>query len=167
MTDKLVNQDIETSSPYIFDSDSSLDHVKIGWTRQSAQGRLAGWSECGYTPNLLFTVDLVPHAQRAETLVHYELIKERRWGRNCQACQRSHIEWFEVSIKRAREVVGDWAKFMKLAEPYDLEGFLKDQWHDFVTETDKRREPVTVKRLLEHYELSRLNELLSEMGVTE
>jgi hypothetical protein len=100
-------------------------------------------------------VGLVPYAQRAETLTHYELIKEWRRERQCQAkhCGKSHQEWFEVSKERAKEVLGDWAKFMDIAKPYDSRGFLKVWWMNFVKRTIKSGETVTAKKLLEHYEL--------------
>ena len=154
--DILVDRDFETGSLYIFDCYFSPGYVKIGWTARSVEGRLESWSKCEYTPNLLFSVDLVPHAQRAETLTHYELIKEWRRERQCQAehCRKSHQEWFEASKERAKEVLGDWAKFMNIAEPYDSRGVLKAQWKNFVKKAYKSGETVTAKKLLEHYELS-------------
>lgn len=152
--DNLKDRDFETGSLYIFDRTSSPGHVKIGWTASSVSRRLDSWSECGYTPNLLFRVDGIPRAQRAETLTHYELIKEWRRERMCKAewCRKSHQEWFEVSKERAERILGDWAKFMKVAEPYDSNGHLKIEWNDFVRKTVKSGETVTVAMLLEHYE---------------
>ena len=154
--DILVDRDFEIGSLYMFDRDSSPGHVKIGWTAVSVESRLESWSQCEYIPNLLFSVDDVPHAQRAETLTHYELIKEWRRERQCKAqhCGKSHQEWFEISEERAKEVLGGWAEVMKTAEPYDSQGFLKPQWRDFVTRTAKGGEAVTAKKLLEHHELS-------------
>jgi hypothetical protein len=154
--DILVDRDFETGSLYIFDRDSSPGYVKIGWTAGSVKRRLESWSKCEYTPNLLFSVGLVPHAPRAETLTHYELIVEWRRERQCQAkhCRKSHQEWFEVSKERAKEVVGDWAKFMEIAEPYDSRGVLKARWKTFVKRTVRGGKTVTAKRLLEHCELS-------------
>ncbi|KAI8623512.1 T5orf172 domain-containing protein [Xylariaceae sp. FL1651] len=153
--DKLENRDFETGSLYIFNRDSSPGYVKIGWTANSVEDRLKNWSKCEYTPNLLFSVHGIPHAQRAETLTHYELIKEWRRERKCKAehCRKSHQEWFEVREERAKEVLGGWAKFMKIVKPYDSEGQLKAQWKDFVTRTAKNGETVTAKKLLEHHEL--------------
>ena len=154
--DILVDRDFETGSLYIFDRDSSPGYVKIGWTAGSVTRRLESWSKCEYTPNLLFSVGLVPHAQRAETLTHYELIMEWRRERQCQAqhCRKSHQEWFKVSKDRAKEVVGDWAKFMEIAEPYDSMGVLKARGKTFVKRTVTSGETVTAKKLLEHRELS-------------
>jgi hypothetical protein len=82
------------------------------------------------------------------------MIKEWRRERQCQAehCGKSHQEWFEVSQERAKEVLGDWAKFMKIAEPYHPSGLLKEHWEDFVIRTEKDRGTVTAKKLLEQYE---------------
>jgi hypothetical protein len=99
------------------------------------EDRLEDWKEkCKYVPNLLFRVDFVPNAQRAETLTHYELIKEWRRERMCRAesCRKSHMEWFEISIERAKQVLGDWARFMKRAEPYDRDGQLNEEWREVV-----------------------------------
>lgn len=127
--DYLCNRDFETGSLYIFDRKSSPGHVKIGWTARTVTGRLKDLSKCGYTPNLLFQMDSVPHAQRVETLTHHELIKEWRRERRCNkglGCQIAHREWFEICKERAKQVLGDWAKFMTVAEPYDSNGYLKN-----------------------------------------
>lgn len=149
----LVRRDFETGSLYIFDRNSSPGYVKIGWTARSVSRRLEDWSKCGYTPNLLFSVDDVPHAQRVETLTHYELIKEWRRERMCKGCETSHEEWFAVSKERAKQVLGGWVEFMKVAEPYDSEGFLKTRSKDFVLAM-KTEETLTAKKLLEWHKLS-------------
>ena len=158
--DPLEGRDFETGSLYIFDRASSPGHVKIGWTARSVSSRLEDWSKCGYDPNLLFRVDSVPHARRAETLTHHELIKEWRRERMCKApwCRKSHQEWFEISKERAAQVLGDWADFMKKAEPYDSEGWLKTQWREVIEMMDGNGEVVTAKKLLEHYEASSVEE---------
>ncbi|KAI9745847.1 MAG: hypothetical protein M1818_000528 [Claussenomyces sp. TS43310] len=156
----LEDRDFEPGSLYMFDRDSSPGHVKIGWTASSVSRRLADWSKCGYSPNLLFSVHRVPHAQRAETLVHHELIKEWRRERMCKAvwCRKSHQEWFEISRERAAQVVGDWADFMNRAEPYDSNGSLKTRWREAIKMMDGDEEVVTAKKLLEHYEASLVEE---------
>jgi hypothetical protein len=58
-----------------------------------------------------------------------------------------------VSKERAEQVLGDWAEFMKAAEPYDSEGFLNARWKDFVLAM-KSGETLTAKKLLEQYKLS-------------
>lgn len=152
----LEDRDFETGSLYIFDRDSSPGHVKIGWTARSVSLRLEDWSKCGYTPNLIFRVDNVPHAQRVETLVHHDLIKLWRRERKCKApwCQKSHQEWFEISKERATKVLSDWAYFMTRAEPYDTKGRLTDRWRVLVKKMDMNEEVVNVERLLRQYEES-------------
>jgi hypothetical protein len=152
----LSGRDSETGSLYIFDRTSSPGYVKIGWTARSVKLRLEDWSKCGYTPNLLFSVHRVPHALRAETLTHHELIKEWRRERMCKAewCRKSHQEWFEISKERATRVLGDWAEFIQTAEPYSSEGLLKPQWKEFVKTMTGNGETITAKTCLEHYKAS-------------
>ena len=154
--DSLKDRDFETGSVYIFDRASSPGHVKIGWTASSVRNRLKDWSKCGYSPNLLFSVSRVPHAQRVETLTHYELIKEWRRERMCKAsrCRKSHQEWFEVSRERAEQVLGYWANFMEKAEPYDSCGRLRDRWKVSIESIEMDGELITGKKLLECYENS-------------
>jgi hypothetical protein len=158
--DPLEDRDFETGSLYIFNRASSPGHVKIGWTARSISHRLEDWSKCGYNPNLLFSVCCVPHAQRVETLTHHELIKEWRRERMCKApwCRKSHKEWFEISEERAAQVLSDWADFMKRAEPYDSEGWLKSWWREVVEMMDGNGEVTTAKKLLERYEESLVEE---------
>lgn len=152
----LYNRDFEAGSVYIFNRDSSPGHVKIGWTAYSVDRRLEDWSRCGYRPNKLFSVTNVPNAQRAETLTHYELIKEWRRERKCKAahCGISHQEWFEVSKERAIQVLGDWAEFFKKARPYNTSGVFKADWEAVIKSMDSKGQMITSKALKEYYELS-------------
>ena len=160
----LQDRDVETGSLYMFDRASSPGHVKIGWTARGVKRRLEDWSMCGYTPNLLFCVDSVPNAQRAETLTHHELINEWRRERMCKAgwCRKSHREWFETSKERAEQVLGGWADFFKKAEPYDSDNSLKTRWKEIVEMMDKSGETITAKKLLEKYELLVIKEEIVE-----
>lgn len=153
---RLKGRDFKIGSLYIFERTSSYGHVKIGWTASSVSCRLQDWSKCGYVPYLLFSVNDIPHAQRVETLTHYELIKEWRRERMCKAswCRKSHQEWFEINKERAEQVLGNWAEFMKRAEPYDLEGRLKSQWRTAVETIGRDGGVVTAEKLLERYEES-------------
>jgi hypothetical protein len=148
---QLEDRDFERGSLYVFNRISSPGHVKIGWTARSVQGRLDDWSRCGYFPNLLFSETSIPFAQRAETLVHYELICEWRRERMCKAdwCRKSHCEWFEVSVERAIRVVGDWAKLFKASPLYDAQGLLKPYWRSVVKDVIKGGEMVTAHMLLQ------------------
>lgn len=164
--DPLKNRDFETGSLYIFDRDSSPGHVKIGWTAKSVSRRLKDWSKCGYKPNLLFSMNCVPHAQRVETLTHHELIKEWRRERMCKAqwCRKSHQEWFEISKKKAEQVLCNWADFIRKAEPYNPEGLLKNQWKKVIEKIECNGEVVTAKKLLSHYEASLAGETTVVVG---
>ncbi|KAJ5510198.1 hypothetical protein N7453_002301 [Penicillium expansum] len=147
---RLRKRDFETGSLYIFDRESSPGHVKIGWTAKNVSDRLANCSKCGYEPNLLFSMNHIPHAQRVETLVHYELIKEWRRERRCKApwCGKSHKEWFEASKELAERTVRDWAEFVQSAKPYDVQGHLKDQWKELIKGIYRETKEVTAQRLL-------------------
>ncbi|KIW12809.1 hypothetical protein PV08_07996 [Exophiala spinifera] len=159
LLDPLEKRDFETGSLYIFARDSSPGYVKIGWTADTVQKRLDRWSEsCGYTPNLLFEVNCVPYAQRAETLTHHELINEWRWEKCCPRCQKPHIEWFETTRERAEQVLRNWADFMIKAEPYSSEGTLKNHWRKVMETMERNGEKVTGKALLDHYEASLVGE---------
>jgi hypothetical protein len=78
----------------------------------------------------------------------------------CKApwCRKSHQEWFEISEERAAQVLSDWADFMKRAEPYDSEGWLKNWWREVVEMIDGNGEVITAKKLLERYEESLVEE---------
>lgn len=150
--DKLEDRDFECGSLYIFNRTSSPGHVKIGWTAKSVRGRLEQWSRCGYVPNLQFSEENIPFAQRAETLAHYELIHEWRRERMCKAdwCRKSHCEWFEVSVERAITVVRGWANLFQVASLYDRRGSLKPYWKSVVEKTIKDGGVMTGGMLLLH-----------------
>lgn len=95
---------------YIFRRRFSPDHVKIGWTAHDADTRLRAWSrQCGYDPVLVHSTEIIPNAQRAETLVHEQLAWEKRQERRCDGCGGYHVEWFETESDRAVEIVDSWA----------------------------------------------------------
>ncbi|KAF3391597.1 hypothetical protein F1880_007642 [Penicillium rolfsii] len=168
MLTPLKKRDFETGSLYIFDRESSPGHVKIGWTAKTVSDRLADWSNCGYEPNLLFSLNDIPHAHRVETLTHYELIKEWRRERRCKApwCGKSHQEWFEVSKELAKQTVRDWAGFVQSAKPYDLQGHLKDQWKDVIKGIYRETKEVTARRLLSRFrEIVISKTIATEKGV--
>ncbi|KAH3962116.1 hypothetical protein HBI82_181960 [Parastagonospora nodorum] len=61
----------------------------------------------------------VPHAHRVERLVHLELA-EQRVVKSCEACGKTHKEWFEVEaskegIKKVDEVVKRWVDWAEKA----------------------------------------------------
>ncbi|USP78559.1 uncharacterized protein yc1106_05833 [Curvularia clavata] len=61
------------------------------------------------------TVRKVPYAHRVERLIHLEL-GEQRVVKQCEACGKSHKEWFEVEatregVKKVDEVVKRWVEW--------------------------------------------------------
>ncbi|KAH7386648.1 meiotically up-regulated gene 113-domain-containing protein [Phaeosphaeria sp. MPI-PUGE-AT-0046c] len=61
----------------------------------------------------------VPHAHRVERLIHLEL-GDQRVMKNCDACGKTHKEWFEVDasregVKRVDEVVKRWVDWAEKA----------------------------------------------------
>jgi hypothetical protein len=61
------------------------------------------------------TVRKVPHAHRVERLIHLELASQRVI-KQCDACGKSHKEWFEVEaskegVKKVDEVVRRWCEW--------------------------------------------------------
>ena len=61
----------------------------------------------------------VPHAHRVERLIHLEL-GEQRVMKNCEACGRTHKEWFEVDatkqgVKKVDDVVKRWVEWAERA----------------------------------------------------
>lgn len=57
----------------------------------------------------------VPHAHRVERLIHLELA-DQRVIKQCDACGKSHKEWFEVEatkegVKKVDEVVKRWVEW--------------------------------------------------------
>jgi hypothetical protein len=61
----------------------------------------------------------VPHAHRVERLIHLELGTQRVM-KNCDACGKTHKEWFEVEatkdgVKKVDEVVKRWVEWAETA----------------------------------------------------
>lgn len=61
----------------------------------------------------------VPHAHRVERLIHLEL-GDQRVMKNCDACGKTHKEWFEVEasregVKKVDEVVKRWVEWAENA----------------------------------------------------
>jgi hypothetical protein len=145
----LTGRDFEDGVLYLYERDSSPGYVKIGWTKHTAKSRLGIWEkQCGYTPKLILGTTRIPHAQRAEKLVHFELLKEWRRERLCKTCLSCHKEWFEMGEVRAKQVIGDWARFMEEAELYDAKGRLKPKWKETFEKMHDNNEPITAKNCL-------------------
>ncbi|TLS21626.1 uncharacterized protein PpBr36_09447 [Pyricularia pennisetigena] len=145
-------RDWECGWVYAFDRSSTPGHVKIGWTARSVVKRLESWAKCGCPPRLVHSTDAIPHAHRAEALVHCELARERRKERGCQSCGGTHIEWFEVSRERATQVIKNWATIFS-TNPYDGDGKLKEVWVRVIGGVVKDGEAMNAEALLARYAL--------------
>ncbi|KXJ96484.1 meiotically up-regulated gene 113-domain-containing protein [Microdochium bolleyi] len=139
---------------YIYARGDAPGFLKIGWTAGNVMDRLESWGrKCGYSPILVHNTPVIRHAERAETLVHYELEQEWRAEEQCLECGKRHVEWFEVSRERAVRVVNSWAALMTLPDSmYDEEGEIVDSWASIVDAVAAQNRPVTAERLLEYYQ---------------
>jgi hypothetical protein len=123
----------------------------------------------------LFRVTGIPYAQRVESLIHYELIKEWRREQPCKGCwikkheQVRHQEWFEVSQEKAIQVVSTWAELFKKSNPYEQDGSLKTEWRNIVDAMKVDGEVIASKRLLEHYQatLAKETALTKKAAITQ
>ncbi|KAJ5328648.1 hypothetical protein N7452_009038 [Penicillium brevicompactum] len=166
---KLINPlqkwDFSPGSVYIFDRSSSPGFVKIGWTTRPVSNRLERWSDCGYQPNLVFSSE-ASYAQRVETLIHHELIKEWREERRCMnpECSTRHQEWFEIDKNKAEQVLRDWVYFINEAQPYGLDGNLKAGWFRVVNRIKSRTGIITASELVKYYKSTLTNVARGEKG---
>jgi len=142
--------DKSRGSLYLYTRESSPGFIKIGYTSRSVRTRLAEWQvQCGYIPQLAGTFSDVPNVKRAEKLVHFQLRKEWRREVQCTYCHRQHTEWFEIGIDEAVRIAGQWAEWMRLAEPYDSEGMLDPFWRSHVERLAARGETITAATMLD------------------
>ena len=109
---------------YIYQLSNEVNTVKIGITQVSIEGRLDSWTEqCGHKPQIRYPStaserEPVPHIYRLEALVQAELAAHRLEEVGCP-CGRTHIEWFEESLTKARKVVAKWSAWMR-TNPYEM-----------------------------------------------
>lgn len=139
-----------TGTIYLFTRASSLDFVKIGFTKWAAPCRLREWERsCGYKPILLAAFDEVPHMQKVEQLIHFQLARAWRVEKWCVRCCKQHQEWFEIESKEAIDVAEQWIEWMREAEPYDAEGHLKTVWVNHLRDLEAKGIPVTAEVVLD------------------
>ncbi|KAM0795319.1 meiotically up-regulated gene 113-domain-containing protein [Usnea florida] len=118
---------------YIYQLANEVNTVKIGITQSSIEGRLDGWMEqCGHKPQIVYPTteserEPVPNIYRLETLVHTEFAFNRleEVGCSCEKTEK-HIEWFDVAVAHAREVVVKWSTWMR-NNPY--KEVAPNNWH--------------------------------------
>lgn len=151
---------------YLYTRASSPGFVKIGLTRDTIQARFNKWCrQCGYTPSLAASFPNVPHIYRVEQLVHFELAAYWRVEKQCQQCPRQHKEWFEIAATEAASVAGRWAKWMTVADPYELCGTLKESWKKAILSLQAAGITVTAQALLDtHNTQQRRTRTPTEIG---
>jgi T5orf172 domain-containing protein len=101
-------------------------YIKIGYTGKLLQRMDSIEEQCGYVPELQFSVP-TRHYLLVEGLVHLELDGTRRRETvPCPKCQVRHIEWFEVDAAVARRKVEAWRDWVG-REPFEGR-VLKKEW---------------------------------------
>lgn len=119
---------------YGFTDPSAPGHIKIGYSKESAERRIKEWIRtCGHKElNIEFKAKMPYAVQKMEGLIHLTLHMEREYAWcPSKKCKKEHNEWFEISHKEAWSVVGTWQKFSELM-PYTESGDLDDVWSDIV-----------------------------------
>ncbi|KPI35172.1 uncharacterized protein AB675_10130 [Cyphellophora attinorum] len=135
----LCKFDLDNGLLYMFWQRGSFGLAKIGYTTlETREKRFKGWQrQCG--------IDLedcsddngqpvngddgeyagtnpppirVRNVRRLESLVHAELKDYRRTQLNCAGCGKTHIEWFDVPVKHAQQVVHKWTTWLMAEERY-------------------------------------------------
>lgn len=106
---------------YLFQVKGNDRFVKIGYTSRGLDERHDEWQfECNRDPIRRYPFTLlplpVPHARRIEALCHAQL-DHCRVRIKCEACLEDHIEWFEVGVAEAIEIIQYWSTWM-LSSPY-------------------------------------------------
>ncbi|KAF3033867.1 hypothetical protein E8E12_000110 [Didymella heteroderae] len=106
---------------YMFWDQQHFGMVKVGRTADREQ-RLKQWnSQCKITHHYHRILkdtssSRIPHVQRIEKLLHIELGNYRK-KRTCDGCGRTHIEWFDISAEKARQVYQKWEDWI-VQRPY-------------------------------------------------
>ncbi|KAI4148386.1 MAG: hypothetical protein LQ340_005106 [Diploschistes diacapsis] len=99
---------------YVYTDDSLPNHLKIGSTTKPVMERIKGREQECRVPFGTIRVPVrsweVSHPVLVESLVHSELLPERRFL-DCE-CRRNHDEWFEIGQERAQAVIERWKDWM-------------------------------------------------------
>lgn len=152
-------------SIYLYVRASSPGYVKIGYSHD-VRSRLQEWQRsCGYKPILIAALHNVPHMQKVESLIHYQLAEAWRKEQRCKKCFREHQEWFEIDADDAIKAAGQWCEWMRQAQPYGARGYLKGVWVEELDKLETRGSPVTAEALLSAH--ARLLELESAAAEEE
>jgi predicted Fe-S protein YdhL (DUF1289 family) len=117
----LTDEDRKDGFIYMFWDQKTFGMIKIGRTIDLEQ-RLKQWNDkCRTTHHYHRTSQdgeslKIPHVQRIEKLMHIELGNYRK-KRICNGCGRTHIEWFDISAEKAKEVYQKWEDWI-MQKPY-------------------------------------------------
>lgn len=121
----LKKEDRKYGFIYMFWDQQTFGMIKIGRTVNLEQ-RLKNWNtQCKTTHQYHQTLKdgeplEIPHVQRIEKLMHIELGNYRR-KRICDGCSQKHIEWFDISAEKAKEVYQKWQDWI-IQKPYAEDG---------------------------------------------
>ncbi|KFY52242.1 hypothetical protein V496_08587 [Pseudogymnoascus sp. VKM F-4515 (FW-2607)] len=131
--DKEQSLDKKKGFVYIYKLGSSEGHVKIGKSRQKHGERVKQWAKSCKLPFERISDPndkMFLHYGIVEKLTHAELSDTRKTYK-CEICNnkgRVHDEWFEVTEKRALEVIEKWRGWLVQQQPYELDGTLRGIW---------------------------------------
>ncbi|PYH86301.1 hypothetical protein BO82DRAFT_428745 [Aspergillus uvarum CBS 121591] len=102
---------------YAYTVDGNEGYVKIGYTTHDVLKRHAEWEfECNRKvislyPDSAALGTQIAWPQLVESLCHADLC-DRRLRVDCSACQKQHIEWFDVTSQRAIDTIEKWSQWV-------------------------------------------------------
>ncbi len=121
---------------YIFTRPDDPKLVKIGYTKNPPERRVASWGrKCCYDAREEFVTKLTPHALLVERLAQVELAHCRKEEQKCKwkpLCKTKHREWFSISVQEARRVVERWAGWMQNHRPWGPDYTLRPEWRELL-----------------------------------
>jgi hypothetical protein len=141
---------------YGFERDDAPGFIKIGKGAYNSCTQRYGciMTGCGYQPRVLFEAQMPHAANRIEDLIHLDLADHQRWDASCKEfafrcrtdtsksweikleCNTRHMEWFEIDLAKAVQVVERWQAF-SWCKPYGGDGSLKEAWSEKIVEFSK------------------------------
>ncbi|RAL13042.1 GIY-YIG nuclease family protein [Aspergillus homomorphus CBS 101889] len=113
----LASRNTKPGSIYAYTVAGNERYLKIGYTCRQISERHAEWTfSCNREVISLYPAASavgrqVDYPQLVESLCHAEL-RRHRIRIYCGACQKQHVEWFDVSSDRAIIVIEKWSQWM-------------------------------------------------------
>ena len=107
----------------------ALSVLKIGFSKYHPEHRAHELGSCLSGPEVVAHTPLIPHAKRVESLIHTELVANRK-VRACGQCGLDHGEWFTISHAESRKIVIRWSEWI-LRQPY-IDGKLSEEWQSYL-----------------------------------